>query len=231
MPRTRTTAHHRRALAALAAGCLLLATSGAVGAEAPAAVTELTKVRIETTLGAFVIQLETVRAPITSLNFINYVKSGQYPGTIFHRVINNFIAQGGGYDDKFQLKAVGKPVANESGNGLSNKRGTVGIARSELPHSGNCQFYVNLTDNDDLDPTPLRWGYAVFGKVIEGMDIVDKIGRTPTGSVGPWSKDAPIDPVVIKRAELLGAIPAAAAESPAAPPAPPAPPPPPPPSK
>jgi peptidyl-prolyl cis-trans isomerase A (cyclophilin A) len=225
MPRTRTTARHRPAFAALAAGCLFLAATGTVAAsEAPPIATELTKVRIETTLGAFVIQLETVRAPLSSLNFLNYAKAGQYSGTVFHRVINNFIVQGGGYDEKFQLKAVGKPVANESGNGLSNKRGTVGLARSELAHSGNCQFYINLTDNDDLDPTPLRWGYAVFGKVVEGMDVVEKIGRTPTGAVGPWSKDSPIAPVVVKRAEILGEIPAAFL-APVDPPPAPAPPP------
>jgi len=216
MPSNRTTARRRLALAALATG--LLFGVGSVRAEDPPAQTELTKVRFETTLGSFVIQLETVRAPITSLNFINYVKSGQYTGTIFHRVINNFIVQGGGYDEKGQLKPVGRPVANESGNGLSNKRGTVGLARSDAPHSGNCQFFVNLTDNDDLDPTPLRWGYAVFGRVVEGMDVVDKIGRTPTGAVGQWTRDAPIEPVVIKHAEILGAVPAAAAEAPAAPP-------------
>jgi len=223
MPRTRSTAPFRPALLALAASCSIGIAPGALAAEPAPAVTELTKVRIETTLGSFVIQLETVRAPLSSQNFVNYVRSGQYVGTIFHRVINNFIAQGGGYDEKFQLKAAGKPIANESGNGLSNKRGTVGVARSELPHSGNCQFYVNLTDNEDLDPTPLRWGYAVFGKVIEGMDVVDKIGRTPTGAVGTWSKDAPLDSVIVKKAELLGAAPASAGV--AAPTPPPAPPP------
>ncbi len=222
MPATRPSARRRPSLAVLAAGCLLFATTTASGADEVApGITELTKVRIETTLGSFVIQLETVRAPLTSIAFINNVKGGQYNGTIFHRVINNFIVQGGGYDEKFQLKPPGKPVANESGNGLSNKRGTVGLARSEAPHSGNAQFYVNLTDNDDLDPTPLRWGYAVFGKVIEGMDVIERIGRTPTGSIGPWTKDAPLEPVVIKRAEILGAVPSAAAETPAAPPPPP----------
>ena len=92
-------------------------------------------------------------------------------------------------------------VANESGNGLANKRGTVGLARSDSPHSGNTQFYVNLNDNDDLDPTPLRWGYAVFGKVVQGMEVVDKIGNVPTGSRGPFKEDAPLQPVVIERIE------------------------------
>jgi cyclophilin family peptidyl-prolyl cis-trans isomerase len=224
MKSIRTTARRWPALAALTAG-LLGALAPALGADEPAPLTELTKVRIETSLGNFVVQLETVRAPLTSLNFLNYVKAGQYSGTVFHRVINNFIAQGGGYDEKFQLKPVGKPVANESGNGLSNKRGTVGLARSEAAHSGNCQFYVNLTDNDDLDPTPLRWGYAVFGKVVEGMDIVERIGRTPTGAHGPWTRDAPLESVVIKRVEILGAVPPALSDAPPPPPPPPAPPP------
>ena len=171
------------------------------------------RVRVDTSLGSFIIQLETARAPLTVANFASYVRSGFYEGTILHRVIANFVVQGGGYNAKFQLQPTTTTVANESGNGLSNKRGTVGLARTELPHSGNAQFYVNLTDNDDLDPTPVRWGYAVFGRIVEGMEVVDRIGRTPTGAVGPWPKDAPLDPVVIKRIEILplaGAAPAAA---------------------
>ena len=113
--------------------------------------------------------------------------------------------QGGGYDNKYNLKPTRDPVPNESGNGLSNKRFTVGLARTDTPHSGNCQFYVNLTDNEELDPTPLRWGYAVFGRVVEGLEVVEKIGRVPTGSAGPFAKDAPIDPVVIQRIEPLPA--------------------------
>ena len=96
------------------------------------------------------------------------------------------------------LRSAVRTVANESGNGLSNKRGTVGLARTDAPHSGNAQFYVNLTDNEELDPTPLRWGYAVFGKVIDGMDVVDKIGKVPTGASGPFPKDVPLDQVVIE---------------------------------
>jgi cyclophilin family peptidyl-prolyl cis-trans isomerase len=176
------------------------ATAAAATVEAP-----VDRVRVDTTLGSFVIKLETTRAPLTTANFLSYVKSGHYQGTIFHRVISNFVIQGGGYDDKFRLKDAPASVANESGNGLSNKRFTVGLARSESPHSGNAQFYVNLTDNDELDPTPLRWGYTVFGRVVEGLEVVDKIGRTPTGSVGPWPKDAPLEPVVIQRIEPLPA--------------------------
>jgi cyclophilin family peptidyl-prolyl cis-trans isomerase len=215
-----------RATSVLAA-CLLLGVTAVAAAaqESVIAGPELNRVRIETTLGSFVIELETARAPLSSANFLSYVRSGHYAGVVFHRVINNFVVQAGGYDQKFELKAVGKPVPNESGNGLSNKRGTVGLARSEQPHSGNAQFYINLTDNDDLDPTPLRWGYAVFGKVVSGMDVVERIGRTPTGAIGPWTKDAPIEPVYIKQAEVIGETPAAA-PAPAAPAVPPVPPPP-----
>ena len=173
------------------------------------------RVRIETSLGSFVVELNTDRAPLTSANFLDYVKTNHYDGTIFHRVINNFVIQGGGFDTSYKLKPTRAPVPNESGNGLANKRGTVGIARTELPHSGNCQIYVNLNDNDDLDPQPLRWGYAVFGKVVEGMDVVDRIGHVATCSVGPLPKAAPLEPVVIKHAEYLN--PPAAAVAPAAP--------------
>ena len=203
------------------AGCLLLGAFALASAaeESVIAAPELNRVRIETTLGSFVIELETVRAPLSSANFLSYVRSGHYSGVLFHRVINNFVIQAGGYNEKFELKPVAKSVPNESGNGLSNKRGTVGLARSEQPHSGNAQFYINLTDNDDLDPTPLRWGYAVFGKVVSGMDVVERIGRTPTGSVGPWPKDSPITPVAIKQAEIIGETPAAAPAAAAVPPA------------
>jgi cyclophilin family peptidyl-prolyl cis-trans isomerase len=181
---------------------LAVLLAGAAGADTPAA-TPTDRVRVDTTLGSFVIRLETARAPLTTANFLNYVRSGFYSGTVFHRVIANFVIQGGGYDDKYHLKDTQASVANESGNGLSNKRFTVGLARSDAPHSGNAQFYVNLTDNDDLDPTPLRWGYTVFGRVVEGLEVVEKIGRTPTGPAGPWPKDAPVEPVVIQRIEAL----------------------------
>jgi cyclophilin family peptidyl-prolyl cis-trans isomerase len=227
MTQPRATIRHpaqpRRALlAAVAVTAALLLGPAPARAAVPDIDPAVRKVRIETSQGSFVILLERDRAPLTTLNFLNYVKIGYYNGTIFHRVISNFVIQGGGYDEKFAAKEVGGPVPNESGNGLSNKRGTVGLARGELPHSGNAQFYVNLTDNDELDPTPLRWGYAVFGRIIEGMDVVDRIGRTPTGPVGPWPKDAPLESVVIKHAEMISD---GAAASPAGAPAPAAPPP------
>jgi cyclophilin family peptidyl-prolyl cis-trans isomerase len=201
MHATRPAARRRPRLLPTLVGLAVL-VAGAASADAPTE-TPTDRVRVDTSLGSFVIKLETTRAPLTSANFLSYVKSGFYSGTIFHRVIANFVIQGGGYDDKFRLKDPQPPVPNESGNGLSNKRFTVGLARADSPHSGNAQFYVNLTDNDDLDPTPLRWGYAVFGRVVEGLEVVEKIGRTPTGSVGPWPKDAPLESVVIQRIEML----------------------------
>jgi cyclophilin family peptidyl-prolyl cis-trans isomerase len=214
------TARRRPRLLPTLLGCAAL-IAGLARADAPADV-PVDRVRVVTTLGSFVIRLESARAPLTTANFLAYVKSGHYNGTLFHRVISNFVIQGGGYDDRHQLKNTLAPVPNESGNGLSNKRGTVGLARAESPHSGNSQFYVNLTDNDELDPTPLRWGYAVFGRVVEGLEVVEKIARTPTGSVGPWPKDAPLEPVVIERVEMLTSTgtlipPPAAAPAPATP--------------
>lgn len=162
------------------------------------------RVRVSTSMGDFVIELNCERAPITVTNFLRYVREGQYTNTLFHRVIANFVVQGGGHDaTTFRLKPTRQPIPNESGNGLQNKRGTVGLARASLPHSGNCQFYVNLVDNPELDPLPTRWGYAVFGKVVQGMDVVDRIGITPTGSMGPFKSDSPLKPVVIEKVELL----------------------------
>jgi peptidyl-prolyl cis-trans isomerase A (cyclophilin A) len=162
------------------------------------------QVRVTTSMGEFVIELLPDRAPLTVANFLRYVHEGFYSGTLFHRVIANFVIQGGGHSaTDYKLKPVHDPVPNESGNGLQNKRGTVGLARGESPHSGNAQIYVNLVDNPDLDPLPTRWGYAVFGKVIQGMDVVDRIGVTPTGAMGPFKSDAPLKPVVIEKIELI----------------------------
>lgn len=174
-----------------------------------------TRVKIVTSRGAVVIELEKDRAPLTTANFLQYVREGFYNGTVLHRVISNFVIQGGGYDKNYQLKTTRAGVPNESGNGLANKRGTVGLARGEAAHSGNAQFYFNLNDNDDLDPTPLRWGYCVFGKVVEGMEVLDRIARLPTGELGPWKKDAPLEPVLILTAQVVGEQPAIAPAAPA----------------
>jgi cyclophilin family peptidyl-prolyl cis-trans isomerase len=174
-----------------------------------------TQVRVSTNMGDFVIELRTDRAPLTTANFLRYVREGFYSGTLFHRVVANFVIQGGGHDAAtLKLKATHDSVFNESGNGLQNKRGTVGMARSEGPHSGNSQFYVNLVDNPDLDPVPTRWGYTVFGRVVQGMDVIERIAETPTGASGPFKSDAPLKPVIIEKMEIIGAGSAPAASTP-----------------
>jgi cyclophilin family peptidyl-prolyl cis-trans isomerase len=161
------------------------------------------RVRLQTNKGNIVIELDSQRAPLSVANFLEYVRSGHYQGTIFHRVINNFVAQGGGYDEKQTEKPTRPAVANESGNGLSHRRGTVAMARTGAPHSGTSQFYINLADNVALDPQVSRWGYAVFGRVVEGMEVVDAIASTETGEVGTFKSDAPLKPVVIQKVEEL----------------------------
>ncbi len=131
--------------------------------------------------------------------------------------MSNFVIQGGGHDSTtYQLKPVHESIFNESGNGLQNKRSMVGLARGEAPHSGNAQIYVNIADNPDLDPLPTRWGYAVFGRVVQGMDVVDRIGATATGSFGPLKADAPLKPVIIQKVEVIDAAAAAPQAAPAA---------------
>ena len=161
------------------------------------------RVRVTTSLGAFVVELQRDRAPLTVENFAGYVKSGYYTNTLFHRVIANFVIQGGGVGPDYKAKPTLKPIPNEAGNGLKNLRGTVGLARASGPHSGDVQFYVNIADNADLDPLPTRWGYAVFGRVVEGMEVVDRISVSPTGAQGPFKSDAPVKAVVIQKIELL----------------------------
>jgi len=161
------------------------------------------RVQVVTSLGNFTIELLPERAPLTVAQFLKYVDQGHYSGTIFHRAIANFVIQGGGFDANFKIKGNPGKVVNESGNGLTNQRGTVGLARPAEPHAGDVQFYVNLYDNSALDPNQSRWGYAVFGKIVQGMDIVDKIGNVATGAKGPFKEDAPLQPVVIERIERV----------------------------
>jgi cyclophilin family peptidyl-prolyl cis-trans isomerase len=161
------------------------------------------RVRVTTNFGAFVIEMQRDRAPLTVENFLFYVKSGYYTNTLFHRTIANFVIQGGGVGLDYKAKPTQKPIPNEAGNGLKNLRGTVGLARASGPHSGDCQFYVNVADNADLDPLPTRWGYAVFGRITEGMEVIDRISVSPTGSMGPFKQDAPLQAVVIQKAELI----------------------------
>lgn len=201
----------RRLFSVLAMATLMVAAGGIVGqahaADPPAAKSLGTpQVRVTTSLGSFVIELYPDRAPLTVAEFLRYVKDGQYTNGMFHRVIPGFLVQGGGFSAVDEtVKSTRGPIVNESGNGLQNKRGWVGLARTEAPHSGNCQFFVNLADNQELDPLPVRWGYAVFGKVVDGMDVVDRIGIVPTGAEGKFKSDAPLTKVVIEKIELLGA--------------------------
>ena len=186
---------------------LLLAPLATVAQSAESSPTQ--RVRVHTTAGNFVIELNRERAPLTVEAFLGYVKEGFYNGTIFHRVVQGFICQAGGYTADYKMKPTKGNVANESGNGLSNLRGTVGFARTNDPHSGTSQFYINLADNVDLNPRPTRWGYAVFGKVVDdkekddGMRVVDDIGHRPTGSGGPFDKNVPVEPITIQAIEIL----------------------------
>lgn len=160
-------------------------------------------VRVITTLGSFVIELDGLRAPLTIENFIQYAREGHYEGTIFHRVIQGFVAQTGGFTVELEEKPAERTVANESGNGLSNLRGSVGLARTNDPHSGGSQFYINLADNLDLNPRPTRWGFTVFGTIAEGMEVVDEIGHRPTGAAGQFERNVPLEPIIIQQIELL----------------------------
>lgn len=161
------------------------------------------RVRMQTNKGTVIIELDPNRAPLSVKNFLEYVRAGHYQGTIFHRVIANFVVQGGGYDEKSTEKPTRATVANEAGNGLSNKRGTIAMARTGDPHSASAQFYINLADNIALDPQVSRWGYAVFGRVVEGMEVIDAISSVETGEVGTFRSDAPLKPVVIQKMEEL----------------------------
>lgn len=161
------------------------------------------QVRFETTMGTFTVALDTGRAPLSAASIARYAADGHYDGTIFHRVVPGFAVQGGGYAVDGTEKPARDPVPNESGNGLTNRRGTVALARGPDPHSAAAEFYVNLADNINLDPRPDRWGFAVVGKVVEGMDVIDRIAAVRTGARGPFPAETPLEPVVIRRAEVL----------------------------
>ena len=159
------------------------------------------RVSVETNFGTFTIALDGARAPKTVANFLAYVDRAHYDGTIFHRVIDGFMVQGGGFDERYEKKSTLAPVQNEADNGLKNTRGTVAMARTSDPHSATAQFFVNVADNAFLDhrgKTDRDWGYTVFGKVDAGMDVVDAIKALPTAAGGPFAKDAPTRMVVIK---------------------------------
>lgn len=161
------------------------------------------QVEMKTSQGTIVIELYPEKAPKTVENFLQYVKDGFYAGTIFHRVIDNFMIQGGGFTTDMKEKSTRAPIQNEAKNGLRNETGTLAMARTNNPHSASAQFFVNLKNNSFLDyPSRDGWGYAVFGKVTQGLDIVEKIGHTPTQNLGPFS-DVPAKPIVIESVKLL----------------------------
>jgi cyclophilin family peptidyl-prolyl cis-trans isomerase len=165
-----------------------------------------TEVNIDTNFGQILLELEDERAPKTVENFLRYVREGFYEGTLFHRVVTNFVIQGGGFTPDFTQKETLPPIPNEANNGFKNVRGSVAMARTGDPHSATSQFFINLKDNSFLDhqaPTVQGWGYTVFGKVIKGMEVVDKIGQLPTGSGGPFTRDVPQTPVVINKMSII----------------------------
>ncbi|MEV0355992.1 peptidylprolyl isomerase [Nocardia sp. NPDC050697] len=164
----------------------------------------MTKVNLETNHGPIVLELDEAKAPESVRNFVEYVQAGHYDGTIFHRVIPGFMIQGGGFEPGLQQKPTNAPIQNEAGNGLKNLKYTVAMARTNDPHSATAQFFVNVSDNDFLNhsaPAGQGWGYAVFGKVVEGTEVVDKIAGVQTGSAGPH-QDVPKTDVVIEKATL-----------------------------
>lgn len=163
-------------------------------------------VRLHTNYGVITLQLFADKAPATVENFLNYVKDGFYDNTIFHRVINGFMIQGGGFTPEMEQKDTQKPIKNEANNKVSNKKGTIAMARTSDPHSATCQFFINVANNDFLDfssESSQGWGYCVFGEVVEGLDIVDKIKAVATGRKFGHA-DVPVDAVVIEKAEITG---------------------------
>ena len=165
-----------------------------------------TQVKLSTNQGDIILAINDEKAPKSAANFLQYVRDGFYDGVIFHRVISNFMIQGGGFSADFNRKETRAPVENEANNGLLNERGTIAMARTSDPHSATAQFFINVVDNDFLNfvaASPRGWGYAVFGKVTEGMDVVDKIKAIPTGPGGPFPKDVPQTPVVIESATII----------------------------
>ena len=167
--------------------------------------TESPSVIFETTAGNITIQLNAEKAPLTVANFLQYVESGFYNGTIFHRVIGNFMIQGGGFTAEMQKKSTRQPVINEADNGLTNDIGSIAMARTSVPHSATSQFFINVADNDALNHTAKHargWGYAVFGKVTEGMSVVEAIKQVPTGMMA-GHRNVPLEPVIIKRIYLI----------------------------
>ncbi|MEW6688369.1 MAG: peptidylprolyl isomerase [Pseudomonadota bacterium] len=178
-----------------------------VAAAAPGAAAADPQVDLKTSAGTIRLELYPTKAPKTVENFLRYAKDGHFNGTIFHRVIDNFMIQGGGYDRSYQQKPTRPPIQNEAKNGLKNDLGTIAMARTSAPHSASAQFFINGKNNDFLNADRAQdgWGYAVFGKVVSGMDVVMKILKSPTGSGGPFPTDVPREMVVIESVTLVPA--------------------------
>ena len=165
----------------------------------------MSQVKLTTSHGAITLKLDAEKAPKTVANFLAYVEAGHYDGTIFHRVIKNFMIQGGGMEPGMNQKKTNAPIENEAANGLKNKRGSIAMARTNDPHSATAQFFINVVDNDFLDfksPMGQGWGYCVFGEVAEGLDVVDAIRAVRTGNKG-FHQDVPVEDVVIEKAEVV----------------------------
>jgi len=174
--------------------------------DADAAQAAKPKVLFKTNMGDITVELEPDRAPNTVANFLTYVKEGHYDGAIFHRVINNFMIQGGGFNRDYNRLPTHAPIQNEADKGLSNERGTIAMARTSDPHSATDQFYINLKFNGSLDhrtKSDSGWGYTAFGRVTDGMNIVARIGLVKTGAGGPFPTDVPLEPVVIEKATIV----------------------------
>jgi len=188
-----------------AVGALAAMVGSAADVRQPQAETNVVKVAIETSLGEIDLALDAAKAPLSVSNFVAYATSGHYDGTVFHRVIDGFMIQGGGFTSKMEQKPTRAPIKNEAANGLKNLRGTVAMARTMVVDSATSQFFINHRDNAFLDhrsPDPRGFGYAVFGHVTKGMDVVDRIARVKTGAVG-YFQDVPVEPVVITRVRLV----------------------------
>ena len=162
-------------------------------------------VKLHTNHGVITLELDAEKAPVTVANFLAYVEAGHYNNTVFHRVIDGFMIQGGGFEPGMNQKPTGEQIKNEADNGLKNERGTIAMARTQAPHSATAQFFINVADNDFLNhrsPDLQGWGYCVFGKVSDGMDVVDAIRKVKTGSSG-FHQDVPKEDVIIERAEVV----------------------------
>ena len=195
----------------------LTALSFLFGVAAHSANAASLQVEIKTNSGNIILELYPDKAPKTVENFLGYVKDGHYKGTIFHRVIPGFMIQGGGFDKTLKQKPTRQPIENEAANGLKNEIGTVAMARTSDPHSATAQFFINVANNAFLNytaPTQRGYGYTVFGKVIQGMDVVNKIAATPTGSSGPFPSDVPKQMITIEEIRLLTTDSAVAATAP-----------------